>query len=80
MLMRASFVCVRATDGLSEWFPQFALVYLDVLEKDMAIHFNILAWEPHRQRSFVGYTVHGVARVGYDLATTPPPPTGCMGI
>ena len=43
----------------------------------MATHSSILAWKIHGQRSLVGYsswgTVHGVARVGHDLATKPPP-------
>ena len=30
--------------------------------------------ESHGQRSLAGYTVHGVARVGHDLVTKPPPP------
>ena len=52
---------------------------LDVLEKEMAPTSVFLPGKSHRQRSFVGYIVHGVARVGHDLATTPPT-TGCMGI
>ena len=45
----------------------------DPLEKGMATHSNILAWkipwtgEPGR------LPVHGVARVGHDLVTNPPP-------
>ena len=45
----------------------------DPLEKEMATHSSILAWkilwteEP-------GSTVHGVARVGHNLATKLPPP------
>ena len=38
----------------------------DPLEKEMAIHFSILAWK-------IPWTVHGVARVRQDLATKPPP-------
>ena len=33
----------------------------------------ILSAEFHEQRSLAGYTVHGVARVGHDLATKLPP-------
>ena len=33
-----------------------------------------LPGESHGQRSLVGYTVHGVIRIGHDLATIPPPP------
>ena len=46
----------------------------DPLEKEMATLSSILAWkipwtdEPGR------FTVHGVTRVGHDLATKPPPP------
>ena len=29
----------------------------DLLEKEMAKHFSILAWRPHGQRSLVGYTL-----------------------
>ena len=45
----------------------------DPLEKEMATHSSILAWkisgieEPGRLP-----TIHGVARVGHDLATKPP--------
>ena len=40
----------------------------DPLEKEMATH---LPGKSHGQRSLA---VHGVARVGYNLATKPPPP------
>ena len=39
------------------------------LEKEMATHSSILAWQA---------TVHGTARVGHDLATKPPPTLHCM--
>ena len=32
-----------------------------------------LPGESHGQKSLVGYIVHGVARVGHDLSTNPPP-------
>ena len=46
----------------------------DPLEKEMATHSSILTWKI-LQRSLVGYTVHGVIRVGHDLATKP---TTCL--
>ena len=39
------------------------------LEKEMAAHSSILAWEIHGQRSLVGYSSRGCKRVGHDLAT-----------
>ena len=43
------------------------------LEKDMAIRSSILAWNAMDRRAWLA-TVHGVARVGYNLATKQPPP------
>ena len=44
----------------------------DALEKEMAIHSSILAWRiPETEDAG---TVHGVTRVGHNLATKPPPP------
>ena len=40
----------------------------------MATHSVLLPGESHGQRSLAVYTVSGVARVGHDLAITPPPP------
>ena len=40
----------------------------DLLEKGMAIHSSILAWEFHRQRSLVGYSSLG--RKELDLSMT----------
>ena len=37
----------------------------------------LLPGDFHGQRSLAG-TVHGALRVGYDLATAPPPPTGAF--
>ena len=37
----------------------------DPLEKEMATHRSILAWESHGPRSLVGYTARGV-RVRHD--------------
>ena len=41
----------------------------DPLEKEMATHSSILAWESHGQRCLVGYSVWGGKRVGRDLVT-----------
>ena len=42
----------------------------DPLEKEMATHSSIFAWEIHGQRSLAGYTVYGVAkRVRHNLVT-----------
>ena len=51
------------------------------LEKEMVTHSSIPAWripwtdEPGRQA-----TVHGVTRVGHDLATKPPPALGMLTV
>ena len=39
----------------------------------MATHSSILAGESHEQRSLADY-IHGVTRVGHDLAIKPLPP------
>ena len=45
----------------------------DPLEKEVATHSSILAWRiPWAEEP--GRLVHGVTRVGNDLATKPPPP------
>ena len=41
----------------------------DPLEKEMATHSSILAWESHGQRCLVGYSVWGGKSVGRDLVT-----------
>ena len=46
----------------------------DPLEKEMATHSSILAWEIPWTEEISQAVVHGVARVRYDLATKPPPP------
>ena len=43
----------------------------DPLEKEMATHSSILAWEI---KWTWWATVYAVARVGHDLVTKPPPP------
>ena len=59
----------------SDLIDNTTFLYTNVMEKEMATHFSILAWripwteEPGRA------TVHGVAKVGHDLVTEPPPPT-----
>ena len=40
----------------------------DPLEKEMAMHSSIFAWESHGQRSLAGYSPWG-HRVGHDWAT-----------
>ena len=45
----------------------------DPLEKEMAIHSSILAWKIPGRGAWRA-TVHGIARVGHDLATKPSPP------
>ena len=44
----------------------------DTLEEEMAAHSIILAWRIPRTKELQA-TVHGVARTGHDLATTPSP-------
>ena len=41
----------------------------DPLEKEMAAHSSIFAWETHGQRSLVGYSPWGRKRVRRNLAT-----------
>ena len=45
----------------------------DPLEKEMATHSSILAWNPTDRGAWQA-AVHGVARVRHDLATKPRPP------
>ena len=58
----------------SDLIDNTTFLYTNVMEKEMATHFSILAWripwteEPGRA------TVRGITRVGHDLVTTPPPP------
>ena len=51
----------------------------DPLEEGMAIHSSILAWKNPMDREAWRDTVHGVAGVGHDLATKPPPPPKLWG-
>ena len=44
----------------------------DPLEKEMATHSSILAWRIPWMEEAWQATVHGIARVGHDLATKPP--------
>ena len=44
----------------------------DPLEKEMATHSSILAWEIPRDRGAWWAAVHGVTRVGCNLVTEPP--------
>ena len=50
-----------------------SLGWEDPLEKEMATHSSILAWRiPWTEMAWQA-AVHGVARVGHDLASKPPP-------
>ena len=55
----------------SKWLPlpseNVGIPYCNGVKKEMATHSSILAWKFQA-------TVHGFARVGYNLATKPPPP------
>ena len=52
-----------------------SLGWRDPLEKEIAAHFSILAWEiPWTEEP--GGLLHGLHRVGYDLATNYHQPTG----
>ena len=64
---------VKNLPAMQETRVQF-LGWEDPLEKEMATHSNILAWRIPRTEEPGRFPVHGVARVGHDLATTPPPP------
>ena len=46
-----------------------SLVQEDPLDKEMATHSSILAWEMHGQRSLVCYNSWGCKRVRYNLVT-----------
>jgi len=45
----------------------------DPLEKEMETHTSILAWKIPWTGAWRA-TVHGITRIGHDLATKPPPP------
>ena len=45
----------------------------DPLEKEMATHSSILAWETPWIESLVGYSLGGHKRVRHDSVTKPPP-------
>ena len=46
----------------------------DPLDEEMAPTPVFLPGKSRGQRSLAGFIVHGVARVGHDLVTKPPPP------
>ena len=48
-----------------------SLGWEDLLEKEMATHSSISAWKNPMDRGAWQATVHGVARVGHNLATKP---------
>ena len=52
----------------------------DPLEEEMATHSSTLAWEIPWTEIPRWATVHGVSRVGPDLATKPPPPLCCEAV
>ena len=56
--------------AMQETWVQF-LGQEDPLEKEMATHSSILAWEIPWTEEPGWATVHGVASVGHDLATKP---------
>ena len=64
---------VKNPPTMQETRVQF-LVWEDPPEKEMATHSRILAWRIPMDCSLPGSSVHGIARVGHDLATKPPPP------
>ena len=49
-----------------------SLGWEDLLEEEMASHSSILAWKNPMDRGAWRATVHGVTRVGRNLATKPP--------
>ena len=61
---------VRKLPAMQETRVQ-SLGWGDPLEKETATHSSILAWRFLDRRAWQA-TVHGVARVRYDLATKPP--------
>ena len=62
---------VKNLPAVQETWVQF-LGREDPLEKEMANHSSILAWKIPLTEDLA--TVHGVASVGHNLATKPPPP------
>ena len=62
------------------WFR--SLGQEDLLEKEIANHSSIPAWEiPRVQRSLVGYSPWGYQRVRHDLATKQQhQPEKCLGL
>ena len=59
---------------LSVLIDTITFLYTNVMEKEMATHFSILAWRIPWTEEPGRVTVHGVARVGHDLVPQPPPP------
>ena len=52
----------------------------DPLEKEMVTLSSILAWRIPMDKGAWQATVHGLARVGHNLATKPPPPISLPGV
>ena len=65
---------VKIPPAMQETWVQ-SLGQEDPLEKDMVTHSSILAWKNPMDRGAWQATVHGVARIGHDFATKPPPPS-----
>ena len=64
---------VKNLTAMQETWVQF-LGWEDPLEKKMTAHSSILVGKSQEKRAWQA-TVHGLARVGHDLATRPPPPS-----
>ena len=75
LLLQASLIAqlVKNLPAMQETWVRF-LGQEDRLEKEMATRSSILAWRINpMDRGAWRASVHGVARVGHDLATKPPP-------
>ena len=72
-IFHGSATTVQNLPAKQETWVQF-LGRKDPLEKEMGTHSSILAWRIPKDRGAWQATVHGVARVGHNLATKPPPP------
>ena len=57
-----------------------SLGWEEPLEKGMVTLSSILAWRIPMDKGAWQATVHGLARVGHNLATKPPPPISLPGV
>ena len=64
---------IKNLTAMQEIWVRF-LGWEDPLEKKMTVHSSILVGKSQEKRAWQA-TVHGLARVGHDLATRPPPPS-----